>query len=1077
MGCGATKDPGNTHQPVHERVGGDVLYYLESASALMQVHGKSLHANHSFVEKYDQLVNQLAEMRSAQRYSNVNSEVYEHSDLADNMGTPTTSGSKNKRMLHHRGNSRQTMDRNNVVKCTSNTLGTDDPSSPSRTTPRHSISDTDSNPSVSSSTISNVYRQALNRGIRESTTAGCSSGSVDDLLKAAAELCSSPLQNMDSCLVTIARKASWLLNAERCTVWLKEGKCLYSILDRTTMSTNFVVNPLLKRECLFVRREMGPSTPERYCIMTGSPLILDSTGCHNGPSSLRIPQLDDAGEVRNSMWVPVVHEGDVHAIIKVSNKVECMANGERAPSEFNDDDEALLGSLNLFVSTMVSNALLYQKLDSAYNHSEALLGLVRSLSTTELDFHKLCNNIINSAKQLLDADRCSLFVVDKRNSQLKARFENHDKEFCVPLNSGIAGHVATTGETCNIPDAYADKRFNKEADKQTGYRTNSILCVPIKHNDSVIAVAQLVNKKSGTFTAADEETFAGFSTFAAINIRNTMLHEQQLREKRTVTAILETVKELNEIDIMNTSEICRKIMERAKDLVKCDRCALFMVDKEFHQLYSTVANQAGVEIRFSMSQGIAGHVARTGKLENIPNAYADARFNTEVDKRTGYITNNILCVPVCYKDEVIAVAQLVNKADNLSFDKDDERTLLVFSEFAAMSLRNASLFQFMLKAEQESKALLNMQAGNSPSIPGISVEQVSDDVVAKARNTKPTQEELDTLFTPDFPIPKYNINDLTNHDRLVRLAVELFVEMGFVQDFHIEMDTLYRFVCAVKSKYRHVPYHNFTHAFDVAQTLCTWLLKIDVDKYLTVTERFVLLIAGLCHDLDHMGLNNSFLLKVETPLGVLSASSGSTSVLEVHHCNVAIEILQNPATNILSGCSGEQLKDIWKSLIESILSTDMARHNDVSQEAIKLLTDYKKEKLEHRRALVSFLLKAADISNITKPFEISRVWGQYVTAEFYWQGDQEREANLDVTPMFDRQNSAELAAGQVGFIQAVGLPLFSSLSQHVPELQYVLDELIKNREKWQRILDAQKMKNTKVVDEGRSSINHSIQAS
>lgn len=116
--------------------------------------------------------------------------------------------------------------------------------------------------------------------------------------------------------------------------------------------------------------------------------------------------------------------------------------------------------------------------------------------------------------QLLDADRASLFLI--RGDQLELAVAENLEELGpvrFPVGTGIAGTVAKTGETIRIDDAYADPRFNQEVDRQTGYRTRSLLTLPVKdRNGRIFAVAQLLNRRDGQpFSAGDEQRFAGFS--------------------------------------------------------------------------------------------------------------------------------------------------------------------------------------------------------------------------------------------------------------------------------------------------------------------------------------------------------------------------------------------------------------------------------------------------------------------------------------------------------------------------------------------------------------------------------------
>lgn len=120
--------------------------------------------------------------------------------------------------------------------------------------------------------------------------------------------------------------------------------------------------------------------------------------------------------------------------------------------------------------------------------------------------------------QVLQADRATLFLLDAEHGQLWSKVAQGDGEkpldIRVPSTAGIAGHVVTTGTLLNVPDAYADSRFNREVDEQTGYRTRNILCVPITDSSRrIFAVAELLNKRgAAAFDAADERRLCEFAS-------------------------------------------------------------------------------------------------------------------------------------------------------------------------------------------------------------------------------------------------------------------------------------------------------------------------------------------------------------------------------------------------------------------------------------------------------------------------------------------------------------------------------------------------------------------------------------
>jgi putative ABC transport system ATP-binding protein len=120
--------------------------------------------------------------------------------------------------------------------------------------------------------------------------------------------------------------------------------------------------------------------------------------------------------------------------------------------------------------------------------------------------------------QILQADRATLFLVDAEHGELWSKVAQSDGEkpldIRVPGTAGIVGHVATTGNVLNVPDAYADPLFNRAVDEQTGYRTDNLLCVPIRESSSqIFAVAELLNKRgAAAFDAADERRLCEFAS-------------------------------------------------------------------------------------------------------------------------------------------------------------------------------------------------------------------------------------------------------------------------------------------------------------------------------------------------------------------------------------------------------------------------------------------------------------------------------------------------------------------------------------------------------------------------------------
>ncbi len=157
----------------------------------------------------------------------------------------------------------------------------------------------------------------------------------------------------------------------------------------------------------------------------------------------------------------------------------------------------------------------------------SLLDVTQTLSSV-IDLDTLLFKIMDVVKINLEADRCTVFLLDKKRNELWSKVAMGVKtEIRFPANKGIAGFVATSGEVLNIPDAYADYRFNPEIDKKTGYKTRNMLTMPMRDKQNeVIGVFQVLNRKGGPFTAGDEELLAAISSIAAAAIENAILYQE-----------------------------------------------------------------------------------------------------------------------------------------------------------------------------------------------------------------------------------------------------------------------------------------------------------------------------------------------------------------------------------------------------------------------------------------------------------------------------------------------------------------------------------------------------------------------
>jgi len=201
-----------------------------------------------------------------------------------------------------------------------------------------------------------------------------------------------------------------------------------------------------------------------------------------------------------------------------------------------------------------------------------LMEATKALAST-LDLAELLGRILDVAKTQADAERGTLFLVDEKKEEIWSLIAHglEQREIRLPLGKGIAGHVAKSGDILDIPDAYADPRFNRDVDVQTGYRTRNILCLPIRNkNGKIIAALQLLNKRGGSFTQEDVDFLLTLSDHMALALENAQLHRALLEKERLEREMAlardiqrgllpETVPSLAGFDIAVTNQPCYEV--------------------------------------------------------------------------------------------------------------------------------------------------------------------------------------------------------------------------------------------------------------------------------------------------------------------------------------------------------------------------------------------------------------------------------------------------------------------------------------------------------------------------------------
>jgi adenylate cyclase len=318
------------------------------------------------------------------------------------------------------------------------------------------------------------------------------------------------------------------------------------------------------------------------------------------------------------------------------------------------------------------------------------------------------------AAEEICADRGSIFLNDPTTGELYTRYLDgkFNREIRIINSSGIAGHVFKSGKGLIIHDAYTDERFQKEIDLQTGYTTKNILCVPLRTlKGDLIGAAQLLNKIGGEFTEHDLTLLEAMVAQAAVSLESHSTVENLQAARRQELEFLDVVSEVS--SEIKLGPLLQKLIRAITKMLDAERSTLFINDDKTHELYTEVGEGLGATtIRMPNSVGIAGTVFQTGETVNIPYAYADLRFNPSFDRKTGFFTRSILCVPVVNKNgKKIGVTQVLNKRGG-AFTPEDEARLKAFTSQISIGLENAKLFDDVENIKNYNESILeSMSSG------------------------------------------------------------------------------------------------------------------------------------------------------------------------------------------------------------------------------------------------------------------------------------------------------------------------------------------------------------------------------
>ncbi|XP_016008964.2 cAMP-specific 3',5'-cyclic phosphodiesterase 4A isoform X2 [Rousettus aegyptiacus] len=339
------------------------------------------------------------------------------------------------------------------------------------------------------------------------------------------------------------------------------------------------------------------------------------------------------------------------------------------------------------------------------------------------------------------------------------------------------------------------------------------------------------------------------------------------------------------------------------------------------------------------------------------------------------------------------------------------------------------------------KKLMHSSSLTDSSIPRFGVKTNQEELLA---------QELENLNKWGLNI--FRVSDYAGGRSLSCIMYAIFQERNLLKMFRIPVETMVTYMLTLEDHYHQdVAYHNSLHAADVLQSTHVLLATPALNAVFTDLEILAALFAAAIHDVDHPGVSNQFLINTNSELALMY---NDESVLENHHLAVGFKLLQGDNCDIFQNLSKRQRQSLRKMVIDMVLATDMSKHMTLLAD-LKTMVETKKvtssgvlllDNYSDRIQVLRNMVHCADLSNPTKPLGLYRQWTDRIMAEFFQQGDRERERGMEISPMCDK-HTASVEKSQVGFIDYIVHPLWETWADLVhPDAQEILDTLEDNRD-------------------------------
>lgn len=776
----------------------------------------------------------------------------------------------------------------------------------------------------------------------------------------------------------------------------------------------------------------------------------------------------------NQIIVPIIHNEHVGMIVLSGKKDET----HRDYCSYSSKDEKIVQD---FVKAFAQCALEYPSPFEAtlYNFSQYLYQIAIRYSPKDI-----LNTVTKASQIIFDCDKVNLYFVNSGELRLLTQsFEEiSPKEFSIQIE-GIFDAVIQSGKAQFLDLLPSDHSYYLEIEKLTGYKTNSILVIPLKNTaGETFCLVECVNKFVSNFNEKDLTIADDVSKIYERVIENWEVTKKNIKEvyrlkgiSNSLALIIMVFNKKGHLAYVN-QQVSQIFSISEQEMKDSHYSEWLSPNKELKDDIETVFTNPTVHIRrtsqtikpgkskklipttpllftrpknvynyrvvplHTVSSGVVVILEDCSALEALHQGFRD------VQDQIRSITSPIIAetgLQKCIRELSFIVSQVQ------STDIRDQ----INEVLETLKVGSLKKPKFVLEdADKEEFETVN-------SIFFMQSEEFSDNLpdLEYSLSSKPDQ----TLLIPLSELRDWNLNAFKVENKFGYICTMLS-DFNALEQFRVNAGVLFNFVKKVQLECdkRQNPFHNFTHCFSVMHSAYMLISSTIALNFFSGLNIFGILIAAICHDIDHTGRTNMFEINSKSSLAIIY---NDKSVLEQHHAAVAFEILNQSDSNIFENIQRDSYRELRKIMITAIMGTDMAKHYSILTNINTRIKDRTNELgtiPKDTEKLAQFILHAADLAHPTKDYSVFEMWSLLVCQEFADQNKEETEKGMPITEfMKDLQNPKVYYTNEIGFLNFVVRPLWECahnlLKSNVVMLVENLDKNIETMklklEEWKKV--------------------------